>query len=59
MVGDVIVLQAGDSIPADCIIFDREVVKCNESALTGEPEDLKKSKEKDCFLLSSTVVTEV
>jgi Ca2+-transporting ATPase len=31
---------------------------CNESALTGEPEDLPKSKDKDCFLLSSTLVTE-
>ena len=30
----------------------------NESSLTGEPDDLKKSLEKDCFLLSSCLVTE-
>lgn len=31
---------------------------CNESSLTGEPDDLKKSLEKDCFLLSSCLITE-
>lgn len=29
----------------------------SEAALTGEPEDMKKSKDKDCFLLSSCLVT--
>eukprot|EP00604_Paraphysomonas_vestita_P000027 CAMPEP_0174825842 /NCGR_PEP_ID=MMETSP1107-20130205/43165_1 /TAXON_ID=36770 /ORGANISM="Paraphysomonas vestita, Strain GFlagA" /LENGTH=444 /DNA_ID=CAMNT_0016057867 /DNA_START=347 /DNA_END=1679 /DNA_ORIENTATION=+ len=60
VVGDIIILQAGDSIPADSILIDDKVSKisCNESSLTGEPEDLPKSKEKDCFLLSSTLVTE-
>ena len=50
--------KAGDQIPADCVIVDSNVVMCNESALTGESIDLRKSKEKDCFLLSSTLVTE-
>ena len=45
-------------IPADCIIVDSNVVMVNESALTGESLDLKKMKAKDCFLLSSTVITE-
>ena len=58
VVGDVIILQAGDSIPADCIIFDNSIVSSNESALTGEAEDLKKSRQKDCFLLSSCLLTE-
>ena len=35
VVGDVLVLQAGDSIPADAIIFTPGVVASNESALTG------------------------
>lgn len=53
-------MQAGDSIPADCILIDdtSSKISCNESSLTGEPEDLPKSKDKDCFLLSSTLVTE-
>ena len=50
--------QAGDSIPADAVMVDNSVISCNESALTGEAEDLRKSKSKDCFLLSSCLVTE-
>lgn len=50
--------QAGDQIPADCIIFNNGSVKSNQSTLTGEPDDLKKSKEEDCFLLSSCVITD-
>jgi magnesium-transporting ATPase (P-type) len=50
--------QAGDAIPADSIIISKEFVLSNESSLTGEPDDLKKSPEKDCFLLSSCLVTE-
>ena len=45
-------------IPADAIICDDSVVLANESSLTGEPDDLKKSKDKDCFLLSSCLITE-
>eukprot|EP00604_Paraphysomonas_vestita_P000372 CAMPEP_0174826142 /NCGR_PEP_ID=MMETSP1107-20130205/43561_1 /TAXON_ID=36770 /ORGANISM="Paraphysomonas vestita, Strain GFlagA" /LENGTH=129 /DNA_ID=CAMNT_0016058653 /DNA_START=566 /DNA_END=951 /DNA_ORIENTATION=+ len=33
-------------------------MKSNESALTGEPEDLKKCQDGDCFLLSSCLLTE-
>ena len=45
-------------IPADAIICDESILLANESSLTGEPDDLKKSKRKDCFLLSSCFVTE-
>jgi magnesium-transporting ATPase (P-type) len=58
VVGDVLVLQAGDAIPADCIIADKSVVRSNESALTGEAEDIRKSLDDDCFLLSSCLLTE-
>ena len=58
VVGDIVKMQAGDMIPADCIVVDNNVVMCNESALTGESIDLQKKKAKDCFLLSSTVITE-
>ena len=44
-------------IPADAIICDDSTVLANESSLTGEPDDLKKSKDKDCFLLSSCLIT--
>jgi Ca2+-transporting ATPase len=52
------VLKAGDSIPADSIILSKDFVLSNESSLTGEPDDLKKQGDKDCFLLSSCLVTE-
>lgn len=45
-------------IPADCVLVDKSVVLANESSLTGEPDDLKKQRDKDCFLLSSCLITE-
>lgn len=44
-------------IPADAIILSNNVVLTNESSLTGEPDDLKKSSTGDCFLLSSCLIT--
>eukprot|EP00981_Chlorochromonas_danica_P011661 scaffold4203_cov166-Ochromonas_danica.AAC.7 len=58
VVGDILVLQAGDMIPADSIMLDKSVLKSNESSLTGEPDDLKKTRDHDCFLLSSCLITE-
>lgn len=58
VVGDILVLQAGDMIPADAIILDKVTVLANESSLTGEPDDLKKNRNNDCFLLSSCLITE-
>lgn len=45
-------------IPADSIMLDHHTIKTNESSLTGEPDDLKKNTNDDCFLLSSCLVTE-
>lgn len=36
VVGDVILLEAGDSVPADCRILEAASCKAEESALTGE-----------------------
>jgi len=58
VIGDIIVFQAGDQIPADCVVITDNLVLSNESTLTGEPDDLKKSKANDCFLLSSCLITE-
>ena len=35
-VGDVVVLEAGDAIPADCRIIECHSIKAEEAALTGE-----------------------
>ena len=58
VVGDIIVLQTGDQVPADCVIVDHGDVVTNEASLTGEGDDLKKSYNDDCFLLSSCLIVE-
>lgn len=55
-VGDVIILETGDKVPADAVLIRGQDLKCNESSLTGEPDDVAKSSSKDPFLLSSCLV---
>lgn len=38
--GDIIRLNGGDNIPADCILFNANEMKVNNASLTGESEDL-------------------
>lgn len=44
--GDIIILRTGDRVPADCIILEEKELRVNESALTGESKEIKKSVEK-------------
>ncbi|CAM9350626.1 unnamed protein product, partial [Laminaria digitata] len=59
LVGDVVLLEAGDKIPADGVLTQGDDVSVNESSLTGEAEDVRKSTEKgdDVFLLSGCTLT--
>ena len=41
--GDIIYLEEGDRIPADCRVLASEQLRCDESALTGESASVNKS----------------
>ena len=43
MVGDVLHLESGDSVPADGILISGHGVKCDESSATGESDAMRKT----------------
>lgn len=43
MVGDVLHLESGDSVPADGILIDSHGIRCDESSATGESDAMKKT----------------
>jgi Ca2+-transporting ATPase len=66
--GDIVLLEAGNLIPADCRIFQSASLKVEEAALTGESEPVEKRVEaisgddlplgdRDNMLFMGTVVT--
>lgn len=64
VVGDVIKLEQGMRIPADCIMLEGIDISTDESAMTGEPDQMEKSSvtaenyehNPDPFLLGKTLV---
>lgn len=44
--GDILVLRTGEKIPADCIILEERDIALDESLLTGESKEVKKSSAK-------------
>lgn len=68
VVGDIIKLETGDKVPADCRIIDSLELKADESMLTGESIDINKTieaieknnpsiSEKTNMLFSGTFIT--
>lgn len=43
VVGDIVIISTGDSVSADMRLFEVNELKTNESLLTGESEDIKKT----------------
>ena len=59
-IGDIVILEEGDKIPADLILIEANNLACDESSLTGESEAVKKEIEDevymDCNILSGNAV---
>ena len=63
VVGDVVEVTEGETVPADCLVLEAVNASCSEAALTGEPDNLPKetanddniSSGPDPFLLQSSL----
>jgi P-type Ca2+ transporter type 2C len=42
LVGDILLLEAGDIVPVDAVLAEGHDVRCDESSVTGESDMLKK-----------------
>lgn len=66
VVGDIIKIEQGMKIPADCLLLEGIDIACDESAMTGEPDQMEKSAvtetsyetNPDPFLLGKTLVSQ-
>lgn len=47
VVGDIVLLESGEEIPADCELLESLNLNVDESSLTGEPQAYKTTKSKD------------
>jgi len=46
--GDIMRIRGGDNIPVDGIVLRGSGITSNESAMTGEPDELKKENQEVC-----------
>jgi Ca2+-transporting ATPase len=53
-VGDIVILDTGDQVPADGILFEGFSVECDQSNLTGESEGVHKHPQTSPFMMSGT-----
>ncbi|MBQ2831986.1 calcium-translocating P-type ATPase, PMCA-type [Methanobrevibacter sp.] len=54
-VGDIIVLEEGNKVPADAILLEAKNLSCDESYLTGESEAIPKQKDDEIYMDSNIV----
>jgi P-type E1-E2 ATPase len=65
VVGDLVKIEKGMKVPADCMLVSGQNVQCKEDALTGEPDDLDKTaltaqnynQSKNCIMFAKATVT--
>jgi Ca2+-transporting ATPase len=53
-----VTLETGDAVPCDGILVRGSSLKTNESALTGEADEVKKSPDQDPFCIASSQVVD-
>lgn len=58
VVGDIIIVAAGDRVPADITLKESVTLQVNESMLTGESQAVNKNTEDNNWLFSGTIVTQ-
>ena len=63
LVGDILNIKTGDQIPVDGVLTKAVSIKCNQSNITGEADNIKKDanepgQDSDCFMLSGSQVEE-
>lgn len=56
VVGDVLILDAGDKIIADLLMFETHGLVIDEASLTGESDPIKKTLDADPWIRSGTQV---
>lgn len=54
--GDIMLLDTGDKIIADGVVFEAHGLVIDEASLTGESDPIKKVVEDDCWCRSGTQV---
>jgi P-type E1-E2 ATPase len=50
VVGDIVKIKAGMNVPVDGIVIKSSGVLCNEAAMTGESDEMKKEKLDSCLV---------
>ncbi|PNH10333.1 Calcium-transporting ATPase PAT1 [Tetrabaena socialis] len=58
VVGDVVLLIAGDKMVADAVVIDSQGLTMDEASLTGESDPMKKNLTEDPWVMSGTQVSE-
>ncbi|MDO5814744.1 MAG: calcium-translocating P-type ATPase, PMCA-type [Methanobrevibacter sp.] len=52
-IGDIIILEEGDKVPADLVLIEGNNLTCDESSLTGESEAVKKESGDNLYMDSN------
>ncbi|KAM3405325.1 hypothetical protein ACQJBY_008041 [Aegilops geniculata] len=58
LVGDVVILKIGDSVPADGVFLEGHGLQVDESSMTGEPHPIEIDAEKNPFLTGGVKIVD-